>query len=231
VAGATALIPIAALIVLAPFTVTSLPARTQPAAILSVARAVWQPGIALALSGVGFGAITAFIALFFSDHAWMPVWLAFSALSIAFMCGRLLFGGLPDRVGGANVAFVCFVLEGLGLVLIWLAPTMPIALAGVALGGLGYSLVYPALGVEALRRAPAQNRGLAMGTYTAFLDLSLGISGPLLGWVAGSSGLTAIYLVSAIIAFVAAALPLWLMGRGKASSSDFDASIIRTKLP
>jgi MFS family permease len=212
VALATAILPIGALIVLVPFKVTSLRARTQPAAILSVIRAVWQPGIALALSGVGFGAITAFIALFFADHAWTPVWPAFSALSVAFMCGRLLFGGLPDRIGGAKVALVCVVLEGLGLIVIWLAPTMLIALAGVALSGFGYSLVFPGLGVEALCRAPAHNRGLAMGMYTAFLDISLGISGPLLGWVAGKSGLTSIFLISSVIAF-AAAMPLWLLRR------------------
>jgi MFS family permease len=210
IALATTLAPLAALVMLAPLEVPSRRSHSQPTAVLSVIRAVWQPGIALALSGVGFGVITAFIALFFIDHGWAPVWPAFSALSIAFVCGRLIFGGLADRVGGAQVALGCIVVEGFGLVLIWLAPTAAIALAGVTLSGLGYSLVYPGLGVEALRRAPAENRGLAMGTYTAFLDLSLGISGPLLGFVAGTSGLASIFLVSAIIVFIAAAIPAWM---------------------
>jgi len=213
IASGTALVPLAALIALLPFTVTSRRTRTQPSAVASVVRAVWQPGVALAMSGVGFGAITAFIALFFVDRAWAPIWLAFSALSVAFICGRLLLGGLADRVGGAKVALVCIVVESVGLVLIWLAPSMLVALAGVVLSGLGYSLVYPGLGVEALRRAPSENRGLAMGTYTAFLDLSLGVSGPLLGLVAGSAGLNAIFIVSAVIVFGAAAMPLWLLRR------------------
>ena len=213
VAIATTVIPLTALAMLLPFRVPSPGARTPAGAIVTVMRAVWQPGIALALSGVGFGAITAFIALFFSDNGWTPVWPAFSALSIAFMFGRLLFGGLADRIGGAKVAFVCIVLEGFGLLTIWLAPTMFVALAGVTLSGLGYSLVYPGLGVEALRRAPLENRGLAMGAYTAFLDLSLGVSGPLLGLVAGTSGLTSIFLVSAVIVFVAAAGPFRLWRR------------------
>ena len=36
---------------------------------------------------------------------------------------------------------------------------------------------------------PPQSRGLAMGAYTAFLDLSLAISGPVLGLVARGFGL------------------------------------------
>jgi predicted MFS family arabinose efflux permease len=52
-----------------------------------------------------------------------------------------------------------------------------------------------------------------MGAYTAFLDLSLGISGPLLGLIAGSASLNFVYLVSAIIVLFAAALTMWLWRR------------------
>jgi MFS family permease len=65
------------------------------------------PGVALAISGVGFAAVTTFVALLFAQRGWTPIWLAFSALSLAFMAGRLLFGHLPDRIVGAKVAFVC----------------------------------------------------------------------------------------------------------------------------
>jgi predicted MFS family arabinose efflux permease len=87
---------------------------------------------------------------------------------------------------------------------------MLIALAGVALTGFGYSLVYPGLGVEAIRRAPTQSRGLAMGTYTAFLDLSLGLSSPLLGLIAIAGGLNSVYLWSAIIVTGSAAVAILL---------------------
>jgi hypothetical protein len=44
--------------------------------------------------------------------------------------------------------------------------------------GFGYSLVYPGFDVEAVHRAPPQSRGLAMGAYTAFLDLAPGLVNP-----------------------------------------------------
>jgi hypothetical protein len=37
------------------------------------------------------------------------------------MAGRLIFGHLPDRIGGTKVALVCVLIEAAGQALIWLA--------------------------------------------------------------------------------------------------------------
>ena len=70
------------------------------------------------------------------------------------------------------------IVEAIGLALIWLAPGRVLAATGAALTGFGYALVYPGLGAEAVRRAPPQSRGLAMGAYTVFLDVALGLRQP-----------------------------------------------------
>ncbi len=44
-----------------------------------------------------------------------------------------------------------------------------------------------------------QNQGTALGTYSAFLDLALGLTGPLAGWVAGFYDLATLYLLAAIV--------------------------------
>ncbi|MGG4604699.1 arabinose transporter [Paenalcaligenes sp. Me131] len=159
---------------------------------------VWGAGMGLALSSVGFGVITAFIALLFAAHDWGNASLAFTAFGLAFIAARIFFGHLPDKLGGARVALVCVLIEALGQLLIWGADTAVIAYFGAALTGFGYSLAFPGFGVEAVRRAPPQNRGVAMGAYVAFLDISLGITGPALGAVAGTWGVDAVYLVGAI---------------------------------
>ena len=74
------------------------------------------------------------------------------------MAARLFLGHTPDKLGGAKVALVCVFVEAAGLVLIWFAPNFVLAAAGAALTGFGYSLVYPGLGVEGVRRAPRGNR-------------------------------------------------------------------------
>src|SRR5258708_15917308 len=121
-------------------------ATSQPSAgLVKVAGAVWLPGLGVAVSGVGLGAIITFIGLFFAQRGWTPAWPAFTALSIAFIVGRALFGHLPDRIGGAKVALVCILIEAVGQALIWLAPSPALALLGVTVRALGYSPALPGL--------------------------------------------------------------------------------------
>ena len=76
---------------------------------------------------------------------------------------------------------------------------------------LGFALVYPGLGIEAVRRAPPQSRGLAMGAYTAFLDVALGFGSPALGLIAGWAGLSSVFLAGALIVLCAAAIAARLL--------------------
>jgi predicted MFS family arabinose efflux permease len=118
---------------------------------------------------------------------------------------------VADAIGGAKVALVCALIEALGQALIWLAVRPEMALAGAALTGFGFSLVYPGFGVEAVHRVPAQSRGLAMGAYTAFLDLAQGLASPALGLIAIGASLNALFLASAITVLCAALVAWWLM--------------------
>jgi predicted MFS family arabinose efflux permease len=49
-----------------------------------------------------------------------------------------------------------------------------------------------------------------MGAYTACLDLALGISGPMLGFIAHGAGLSAVFLISAVLVLCAAPIALRL---------------------
>jgi MFS family permease len=210
IALATTLIPLVTLLLVAPRRPVPPVPHVRPP-FTRVIGAVWVPGLGLALSSVGFGAITTFIVLLFAQHGWGQAWLAFTVLSITFMAGRLIFGHLPDRIGGARVALVCVLIEAAGQALIWLAPWSALALFGAAVTGFGYSLVYPSFGEEAVHRAPPESRGLAMGAYTAFLDLALGLANPALGLVASGAGLGGVYLVSTLVVLCATTIAVRLL--------------------
>jgi MFS family permease len=210
VALVTVIVPLVTLLLLVRLPAVDPSQQASRPALMSVARAVWKPGVGAACSSIGFGAILAFGSLLFAQRGWTPVWLAFTAYAGSLIVARVMFGHLPDRVGGAKVALVSVLIEAGGLVLLWLAPGPLVAAAGAALTGFGYALVYPGLGVEAVRRAPPQSRGLVMGIYTVFLDIALGFGSPALGLIAGWGGLGSVFLASAVIvlgaAIVAAAL-------------------------
>lgn len=194
------------------------PTSNRRTPFYTVLGAVWVPGIGLALSSTGFGLITAFIALLFASRHWGDPSLAFTAFGVAFIGARIFFGHLPDTLGGARVALVCVVIEAAGQLLIWGSDTALIAYLGAALTGFGYSLAFPGFGVEAVRRAPPQTRGLAMGAYVAFMDISLGITSPLAGALAGAYGISSVYLAGAAAVALAFVVALVLL-RGKWATS------------
>jgi MFS family permease len=210
VAIAAALMPLVTILLVTPLSPVPPQHGTKPP-LKTVAAAVWMPGFGSALSSIGFGAIIAFGSLLATQRGWSPVWLVFTAFAVSLVAARLLLGHVPDRLGGARVALVCVLIEAAGLALIWLAPGRVSAAVGAALAGFGYSLVYPGLGVEAVRRAPPQSRGLAMGAYTVFLDVALGFGSPVLGLIAGRFGLDTAFLVSALIALGAATISIRLL--------------------
>ena len=197
IAVAAIFIPLLAMVIVSGVRpVAPTAARRTP--FYDVLGTVWLPGLGLAFCSVGFGVLTAFIALLFATRDWGDASLAFSAFGLAFIGARILFGHLPDKIGGARVALVCVLIEAVGQLLIWGADSVTIAYLGAALTGFGYSLAFPGFGVEAVRRAPAQSRGLAMGAYVAFLDISLGITSPLAGALASSRGIEVVYLGGAV---------------------------------
>ncbi|WP_262265055.1 arabinose transporter [Pantoea dispersa] len=189
------------------------PTSTKRTPFYKVMGAVWRPGLGLALASVGFGMITAFIALLFAARAWGNASLAFTAFGVAFIAARLCFAHLPDKLGGARVALVCVLIEACGQLLIWRADDAQLVYFGAALTGFGYSLAFPAFGVEAVRRAPPHTRSLAMGAYVAFLDIALAVTSPLAGALAAQRGVASVYLAGAIAVALAMLVALSLMAR------------------
>jgi MFS family permease len=214
IALATMLLPLATLLCVVPLRGVPAVARRQTG-LINVMASVWVPGAGAALSSIGFGAITAFSALLFVAHGW-AAWPAFSVFALVFILTRLGLGHLGDRFAAARVALICVLVEATGLALLWLSPSFALALAGAALTGFGYSLVYPGLGVEAVRRVPAQDRGLAMGAYTAFLDVALGFGTPALGLLADHAGLGSVFAAGMLAALAAAGIAAALLHKAGA---------------
>jgi hypothetical protein len=96
-----------------------------------------------------------------------------------FHSSPVFFGHLPDKLGGAKVALVSVLIEASGQALIWLAPR---------------PWLQPKAGAS------------PSGSYTACLDLALGIANPVLGLVGGGAGLDAVFRASAFVVLCAAVI-------------------------
>lgn len=170
-------------------------------------------GLGLALGGVGYSALATFVTLFYVSRHWNGAALCLTAFGVAFIVARLLFIRSIGTFGGFPVARVCLVVESLGVLLLWLSTSPWMALFGAALTGFGYSLVFPALGVEAVERVPVENRGTALSVYTVFADVSFFMVGPIAGAVIGLFGYASVFLFALTCVVAALALVLILAGR------------------
>jgi MFS family permease len=192
-------------------------AEGEPLTFRHVLARVTPHGFSLALATTGFGTIASFMVLFYAHNHWANAAYALSSFGVAFILARLTFGHTIDRWGGFRVAFVCLSVEIAGLLSLWLAHDPAVAFAGAALTGFGFSLVFPALGVEAVNCVTPENRGSALAIFTAFADLSLGMIGPVIGLIVAGFGYSPIFFFAALMAAVALGLALVLQRQGASS--------------
>lgn len=170
-------------------------------------------GVGLTLASIGYGTLTTFVTLFYSERGWTGAAWCLSAFGVCFILSRLLFVNAVNRWGGYPVAVVCMATEAVGLALLWLAPSPLLALLGAGLSGAGLSLVYPALGLEAIKQVPSSSRGAGLGAYAVFFDLALAIAGPLMGAVAAHLGYESIFGIASLLALLGVGLVLLLSRR------------------
>lgn len=187
----------------------------QRIAFSAVFGRIWAYGLGLAMGTVGFGVIATFITLYYADKGWSGAAFSLTLFSCAFVGIRLIFSNVINCHGGLKVTLASFLVEIVGLLLIWQAGEPWMVQTGALLAGAGFSLVFPALGVEAVKQVPPQNQGTALGTYSAFLDLALGITGPLAGLLIGQAGVPSIYLAAALLVAIGVLLTLRLLQRSR----------------
>ncbi|MES2189775.1 MAG: MFS transporter [Pseudomonadota bacterium] len=180
--------------------------------MLSVIGLVWRPGLAMALGTIPFSVITTFTVLYYGDKGWAGAGLSVASFTAGYIAVRLFLANLPDRLGGRKVGIISVFVQIAGLLVLAWAPSSAVALVGCTLTGIGLSLVFPAMGVEAMRHVPPERRGLAIGCFVAFIDLSTAIAGPIMGAVIGLAGYSAVYVCSAALCVAALVLMAWGLG-------------------
>lgn len=170
-------------------------------------------GLALAFSSIGFACISSFIALFFVQKQWGDPSLAFVCFGVSYVLVRVFFSSFPDKYGGLKVTLFSLLIEILGQLLIGFSTSKVMAIAGCSLTGAGFSLIFPSLGVLAIKKVNPQMRGTALGAYAAFFDLSLGIAAPIAGLVASWFDYQSVYIFGGVSALLA--IVVLLLGKNK----------------
>jgi MFS family permease len=182
------------------------PALVEPGEHLPFAHVLGRVaphGMGLALGGVSYSVLATFVTLFYASRHWNGAALCLTAFGIAFIIARIFFIQTINHFGGYPVAKASLLVEAFGTVLLLVAHSPWMAMAGSAVCGFGLSLIFPAIGVEAVKRVPEFNRGTALGVYTAFADVSFFLVGPVAGALIGFYGYDSIFVFALVSILVA----------------------------
>jgi MFS family permease len=165
-----------------------------------IARESLRPGVALSLATVGYAAMASFIVLHLDANGTGHGAAAFTAFAVTVVITRLAGGDLPDRIGPLRCAAGAAAIEIVGLAFIALSTSLPLALAGAVAMGAAFALLYPSLSLVVVNSVPETRRGAALGTFTAFFDVGMGLGGPLVGLAASVGGYPAAFWLASACA-------------------------------
>ena len=156
------------------------------------------PGLGLALAIVGYATVAAFIVLHLDERQVGHGAGVFTAFAVSVVAMRVLGGWLPDRFGSIPCAIGAALLEAGGLLADRRSPTRSprpsSARSRWAPASRSCSRRWRCV---VINRVPEERRGAAMGTFTAFFDLGVGIGSPIAGAAAALGGYEAAFLVAA----------------------------------
>jgi MFS family permease len=178
-----------------------VPVGGPPRGLRLISRSALGVSLALVLSTVGHSAVFAFLPLYTIGQgqtaalAWFfvvyPVWL---------ITWRALLRGVSDRLGHLRVSLFAMAAVAVAYVIIALPPTpLSLTLAALVLAS-GNAVLYPTLAALVVDRAPAADRGLALGTLSGAWDLGVVVGSTLIGAVADRFSYGAGFAVGALFA-------------------------------
>ena len=174
------------------------------------------PGVVLILEMIGFSAFLVYTPLYARELGMQGAGLVLLVNATVLVLMRVFGRRLPDRLGarGAASAGLLFAVLGLAIPATF---ALPVALyIGAASFGVGHALLYPALFMLAVDRAPASERSAALGSLKACEAIGFAVGASTLGLVASLAGYGGAFAIAAV-ATLAGLAPLWLLRQRRRS--------------
>lgn len=174
--------------------------RPEGAPSRLIHRGALLPGTAILASIWGAAGFFAFVPLYARElglSGARGVFVLFSGIVLAI---RFVGARLPDALGPVRAARASLVVSVVGLTLMGVWGSAAGLFGATAVYAVGQALAFPALMALALRDASPGERGAAIATFTAMVDVGFGIGPAALGFVAHGFGYGGVFLVGAAVA-------------------------------
>ncbi|QEE60222.1 MFS transporter [Salinibacterium sp. dk2585] len=137
----------------------------------------------------------------------------FTIYAITVFVVRLFAGRLQDRFGDNAVFYPSFVIFAVGLVVIAIPPSLPVAITGAVLTAIGFGSLMPGGQAVAVTVVPPERVAVATSTYFVMADAAIGVGPILLGLLLPLTGYDGMYLLLA--AFMVLTIGVYAMTHGR----------------
>jgi MFS family permease len=171
-------------------------------------RGALLPGAAVFASIWGAAGFFAFVPLYARELGLPGARLVFLLYAGTVVAIRLFGARLPDVLGPVRAARLSLAVSAVGLAAMGTWRSVGGLFVATGIYAVGQALAFPALMALALRGAPRAERGAAVGTFTAMVDLGFGVGPASLGFVAHRFGYGGVFLTSSVVAVAGGALLL-----------------------
>jgi MFS family permease len=171
-------------------------------------RGALLPGTAVLASIWGAAGFFAFVPLYARELGLSGSRLVFVLFSGIVLAIRFAGARLPDTMGPMRAARLSLAVSATGLAVMGVWGTTAGLFAATAIYAVGQALAFPALMSLALRGTSPGERGAAIATFSAMVDVGFGIGPAALGFVAHGFGYGGVFLIGSAVAVLGLSLLL-----------------------
>jgi len=163
-----------------------------------LSRKALPSSIVCLLAGTIWGAVMAFFPLYAIGHGVSNPGLFFTAYAIVMILSRILGGKILDLYSRDKVIFPCLVIYIVAMILFTFSKTLSMFILVAVIWGMGSAFLNPALAAHAADIA-GSSRGPAMGTFSAAMDLGIGLGAMTMGVILRLTNFSTMFLCLALI--------------------------------
>ena len=163
-----------------------------------LSRKALPPSIMSFFANTIWGAVMAFFPIYAISCGVSNPGLFFAAYAIIMILGRILGGKILDLYSRNKVMLPCLVTYILAMIILAFSKTLPMFILVAAIWGVGSAFLGPALAAYAVDLA-GPSRGPAMGTFSAAMDLGIGVGAMTMGLILRLTNYPTMFLCLALI--------------------------------
>ncbi|MGC1308648.1 MAG: MFS transporter [Phormidesmis sp.] len=161
------------------------------------------PALILAMVGIAFGSMVAFVPLYASQmDVAVNIGLIYTVSAIASFSIRALSGKASDQLGRGRFISLGLACYTVSMLILATADSAQMFLLAGAFQGAGSGTLIPIIAALMADRSRPNERGLTFGLCLTGFDLGIALAGPVMGTIADIGGYSVVFALSGLMTFL-----------------------------